>query len=258
MASPLTPGLGPISVSGGRVNAARALGQRGNLSANGPGGTWVSCDDDHDGVANYEDECQNEFGPSVFGGCPDADGDGRRDIGDNCPSTPNPDQADDDGDGIGNACDPTPRGEDVDRDGRAALDDACPTVYGTLLNGCPAPVRPQPTAPPAPTPSPPTGPAAAGVASVKVRVSRCPRGRRSCLKSAKVTVRLTHSATASLRFETRAKRGRKKVWKRYTVKSLYATTSSRSYTLKRLKKGSYRVVVSVAGGKGKTKNCTVR
>ena len=42
-----------------------------------------------------------------------------------------------------------------------------------------------------------------------------------------------------------------------TVRSLNATTSARSYTLKRLKKGSYRVIVTVAG-KGKTKNFTVK
>ena len=72
-----------------------------------------------------------------------------------------------------------------------------------------------------------------------------------------MTVRLTRTATASLRFEQARKRGRKTVWKRYTVRSLNATTSARSYTLKRLKKGSYRVIVTVAG-KGKTKNFTVK
>ena len=72
-----------------------------------------------------------------------------------------------------------------------------------------------------------------------------------------MTVRLTRSATASLRFEQRVKRGRRMVWKRYTTRSMNATTSARSYTLKRLKAGSYRVIVTVAG-KGKTKNFTVR
>ena len=38
-------------------------------------------------------------------GQPDTDGDGIPDANDNCPSTPNPDQADSDGDGIGNVCD---------------------------------------------------------------------------------------------------------------------------------------------------------
>ena len=43
---------------------------------------------------------------------PDGDGDGVPDAEDNCPATPNPDQADSDGDGFGDACD----------------DDACPTA----------------------------------------------------------------------------------------------------------------------------------
>jgi subtilisin family serine protease len=256
---PRTPGLIPISISGGRVNAARALGQRGNLSGNGGGGSWVSCDTDHDGIANNVDECDTQFGPSAYGGCPDNDGDGRRDIDDNCATASNADQADDDRDGTGNACDPTPRGEDPDRDGKAWLDDACPTVHGTRSDGCPEPPTVVPTATPTPPPPDTPGPSpSAGVASVGVKVSRCPRGRKkTCLKSAKVTVRLTRAATASLRFEKGRKRGRKTVWKRYTVRSLNATTSARSYTLKRLKKGSYRVIVTVAG-KGKTKNFTVK
>jgi len=40
----------------------------------------------------------------------DADGDGVLDVNDNCPATPNPDQADADNDGLGDVCDPTPNG----------------------------------------------------------------------------------------------------------------------------------------------------
>jgi hypothetical protein len=50
------------------------------------------------------------------GGCVDSDGDGVCDADDNCPLTPNPDQADRDGDGIGDVCD-TPARCDVDNDG---------------------------------------------------------------------------------------------------------------------------------------------
>jgi len=42
----------------------------------------------------------------------DSDGDGIEDAADNCPATPNPDQADSDGDGIGDACEePEPEGK---------------------------------------------------------------------------------------------------------------------------------------------------
>ena len=46
--------------------------------------------------------------------CDDRDGDGRIDVSDNCPDTPNPDQGDRDQDGIGDACDPC---TDTDHDG---------------------------------------------------------------------------------------------------------------------------------------------
>jgi hypothetical protein len=54
-------------------------------------------------------------------GVPDADGDGVPDAEDNCPNTPNADQADLDGDGEGDACDP-----DVDGDGVPNETDNCP------------------------------------------------------------------------------------------------------------------------------------
>ena len=183
-----TPGLIPVSVSGGRVNAARAVDARGTppLSPNGPGGPWVTCDPDHDGVVLNLDMCPDLYGRGTLDGCPDADADGVNDSRDNCTSTPNSAQADDDGDRLGNACDPTPRGEDPDGDRKPNLDDACPTVYGTLANGCPEPITPQPDGArraPRRRPRLALGPSAAVVrVDVKVTPKKCPRGRKTCAK----------------------------------------------------------------------------
>jgi hypothetical protein len=84
----------------------------------------------------------------------DADGDLRVYAADNCPNAANPDQADLDGDGAGDACDPDQDGDGLsdafeaaigsdprstNSDGDAVGDggDACPTLPGTLPNGCP-------------------------------------------------------------------------------------------------------------------------
>lgn len=58
----------------------------------------------------------------------DPDGDGVDNPADNCPATPNPDQADDDGDGIGNACEAN-GAPDADGDGRPDSADNCVSVW---------------------------------------------------------------------------------------------------------------------------------
>lgn len=64
--------------------------------------------------------CDDEpVAPSVF---IDSDGDTVADSIDNCPETPNPNQADSDGDGIGDVCDDS----DTDGDGIADNQDNCP------------------------------------------------------------------------------------------------------------------------------------
>jgi len=61
----------------------------------------------------------------------DSDGDNVCDVFDNCPTTPNPDQADSDGDHAGDVCDPCPNDadDDSDSDGYCANVDNCPDLY---------------------------------------------------------------------------------------------------------------------------------
>jgi hypothetical protein len=74
--------------------------------------------------------CNQVLGIHATSSLHDADGDGIADLDDNCPLTPNPDQADEDNDGVGNACDSCPlivnagdaQTNDLDGDG---LPDAC-------------------------------------------------------------------------------------------------------------------------------------
>ncbi|NAS31796.1 T9SS type A sorting domain-containing protein [Flavobacteriaceae bacterium R38] len=85
-------------------------------------------DNDGDGVLNDVDNCPNTPNPDqadadgngIGDVCQDTDFDGVIDINDNCPNTPNPDQADADGDGMGDVC------QDTDGDGVIDIEDNCP------------------------------------------------------------------------------------------------------------------------------------
>ncbi len=66
----------------------------------------------------------------------DVDGDGIPNASDNCPTTPNPTQANEDGDALGDACDPCPPytdNTDGDGDGVGDLCDPNPTTAGDHL-----------------------------------------------------------------------------------------------------------------------------
>jgi hypothetical protein len=249
--------------STGRLNAARAVGAGGDVGSGGPGPTqaWKTrCDRDGDDVIDQFDQCPDQ--PGTAQGCPDADGDLVRDTVDNCPELANPGQADADGDRIGDACDITPRGDDVDGDAKAALDDRCPDVPSTAADGCPftTPNPPgggggPPITPPVVTPTP-TPVAATRILDFKVKVTprNCPTGHPHCRKAAKVTVKLSRRATVSLKLELRVKKKGRWVWTRVTSKSLTATASGRSLTIRgksgrSLAKGPYRVTASLSSSK---------
>jgi hypothetical protein len=221
----------------------------------------VSCDRDHDGVHDDVDRCPDTPGQGRDDGCPDSDGDGIRDIDDNCLSLSNPGQADADDDGIGDACDTTPRGDDLDGDTKAALDDSCPTQPALTADGCPLPVVTPPGSGSGPTPAPtpiatvtptPAPPANRIVKlGVTVQPRKCAPGR-TCRKSAKVTVKLSKTAKVALKVEHRVRKNGRSLWERVTSRSITATATGRSLTVRgrggrSLSSGPYRVTATIAG-----------
>jgi subtilisin family serine protease len=273
----------PISLTHGRLNAAKALGvATTDELAGGHWADWQSCDDDHDGFRNSADACPSDAGSVTAGGCPDADGDGVKDsadacpdtagpaelggcppdrdgdgvtdVSDNCPAAANPGQEDGDHDGVGDACD--------DRDGDGVVDavDGCPDRAGTNA-GCPVVhVPPHVTPPPTVTPppvvvNPPPNPITAPVVSPRiVSVSvRVAHGRRS----ARITVRLSRTLRATVTVQRRQKHRHHRVWKRVARRSVTFTARGRAMTVHTRVRGRYRVTVRLDGARTVRRNFRV-
>ena len=90
---------------------------------------------------------------------------------------------------------------------------------------------------------------------------RCAR-RNPCRKAAKVTVRVSRAARVALKVEQRVRSHGRLRWMRITSRSLNATVSGRSLTVRgkrgrSLGKGSYRVTVTLSGAAASARNFKV-
>jgi subtilisin family serine protease len=237
------PTLNGYSVSGGRLNAAKAVDY---VLTNG-----VPPDTDGDGVVDAVDACPAIAAPGQSNGCPlDRDSDGKPDSIDNCDLKANPSQADADRDGIGDVCDTTPRGPDIDHDGKGSVDDKCPTVYGKDAHGCPilAPVSTDrdhdgrldkaDSCPNEPAHSNDGCPLPAVTA-----LSATSRKRR-----ASVSVRTSRAATVKITVQRKSG----KRWRRVTRTTLLTSPTLRArLKTKRLSAGRYRAVVVLSSNAGR-------
>jgi thermitase len=260
------------SVTGGRLNVGAAVAFAKSFPA-------APADADGDGVIDAIDKCPADLDPmnppKGTDGCEvkDTDDDTTLDPDDNCPGIANDQAADDDQDGEGNACDDSPRGPDVDKDGKPALDDACPTVYGTQPNGCPPPVvtvTPSPT--PTPTPAPPpvdsdgdgfynpsdacpfeyartsNGCPVPSVTSLSARAKK-----RHGKRSATISVRASRAAVVEVTVQIRKCRRGHCRWARVTRKTTSTVAGRATVTATRLNTGRYRAVVVLSSTAGRAK-----
>jgi subtilisin family serine protease len=238
------PAFNGYSVSGGRLNAAKAVDY---LLTNG-----IPLDSDGDGVVDATDNCPTVAAPGQSTGCPlDRDSDGKPDAVDNCDLKANPTQADADRDGIGDVCDSTPRGPDIDHDGFGSVDDRCPTVYGKGPHGCPVakpaiidrdhdgkldtvdgcPNEPAFTLNGCPLPA---------VTALSARSSK---------RRARVSVRTSRAATVKITVQRKSG----KRWKRVARKTLATSPTLRArLKTKRLRAGRYRAVVVLSSSAGRS------
>lgn len=140
---------------------------------------------------------------------------------------------------------------DADADGGARVFDTCPTVPGAGAGGCPM-VEPPPGGP-SPQPEGVSGGARPRIRSLKVKVSprRC-RGRRACLRTARITITSDRPATGKVTIESRRCGERRCRWVLVARRSVAiahgkATVIVRS---RRLVRGSYRATAVLSSSLG--------
>ena len=128
---PLDPKLGPLQNNGGATMTRALLAGSPAIDA---GNSCVTAEINSGGCVDPPldfDQRGDGFSRSIAGSvdigayeASDSDEDGVVDVNDNCASTSNPDQQDNDGDGVGDSCDP-----DDDNDGVGDEADNCPFVF---------------------------------------------------------------------------------------------------------------------------------
>jgi subtilisin family serine protease len=233
------------SVSGGRVNAyeAVALALAGNVSS--------LPNQDLDDWIDAADACPAEPFNTSDGCAVDDDWDRAPDATDNCPGVSNPSQGDADHDGAGDSCD-----ADMDNDGIPNSSDLCKKTPGVpAYGGCQPP--PTSTAPP----STPTGPADAdgdgftdasdGCPNESAATSNgCPLAQVSSLSARggkrSATVKVVATRDSQVKITVQRKKGRR--WVRVTRKTVFGTKAT--LRLKRLKRGTHRVRISITSSAG--------
>jgi subtilisin family serine protease len=175
---------------------------------------------------------------------------------DNCWQAPNAGQENFDGDIRGDVCD----GDD-DGDRVADSFDNCPGYKGLpAYAGCAAPPPAQPPVTVIPTPTPPADGDGDGVYDVSDACrgtfartkDGCPLPQVSALsataKRKTVTVRVRTSREASVRITIERKKGKR--WVRVSRTTRTTRRGRASLTVKRLRKGTHRVVVTVKNSSG--------
>jgi thermitase len=171
----------------------------------------------------------------------DADNDGIRDGMDTCATTPDPAQADTDGDGVGDACDATPSGLPAAAPPIAASASSPPQTASAVAPPAPARIRP---------------PRLLAVATPRgATVRLCAARRRGCTpRPLTVTFRLDRAATVTARVERRTcARGRCRYVAAATIR-LGASAGAHRLIIgargptARLTAGRYRLRIAAAVG----------